>query len=260
MRIFTWQMAEELAQGHMQALGFTDARRAPNGPDGGVDVVAATAAAQVKHLSVPVGAPLVQQLRGAAHRLEHAIFYSKSGYTAAAVRFAREHRVALFAYDDAGDVTAMNAIAVGLEAGAAPTDWAAVAAMKDDQARRELSEPAQRARIFAELTAINAEVMPLVEATNVLSKRRMEEALAAAATPGNDSGPRASDAYLPTMAGVRLMQEHAALWAEAKEATVTRLWELLVTSRRVLADMAAAAELPSPLPDIAAILTSDDPE
>lgn len=104
-------MAEELAEGHMRHLGFTDARRTARGADGGVDVIAADAVAQVKNLNVPVGAPDVQRLRGAAHGERFALFYSGSGYSRAAFEFATAAGVALFEYDATNQVHPVNAAA-----------------------------------------------------------------------------------------------------------------------------------------------------
>jgi hypothetical protein len=111
VRIFTWQMAEELAQGHMQELGFGDSRRTPVGADDGMDVVSGQAIAQVKHQSQPVGSPEIQRLRGAAFHVDHALFYSSSGYTEAAKSFADSRDVSLFAFDAGGDVEPANSAA-----------------------------------------------------------------------------------------------------------------------------------------------------
>ncbi len=114
VRIFTWSMAEELAEGHMRHLGFSDARRTPPGVDGGFDVVASSAVAQVKHHAAPVGAPDVQRLRGAAHDGRTPLFYSSSGYTKAALDYAATARVALFSYDTSTAVRASNEAAAAL--------------------------------------------------------------------------------------------------------------------------------------------------
>ena len=108
VHIFTWRMAEELAEGHMHHLGFVDARRTPAGADGGFDVVSAHAVAQVKHHAATVGAPDVQRLRGAAHDGRAALFYSSSGYSASAVAYADGAGVALFAFDIQAVVTTCN--------------------------------------------------------------------------------------------------------------------------------------------------------
>src|SRR4051794_1283032 len=78
--IGSWQEAEHLAAWHMGTLGFADACLTGAGNDRGIDVLAEQAVAQVKYqTSAPVGAPAVQQLRGAAHGRQWAIFYSLSG-------------------------------------------------------------------------------------------------------------------------------------------------------------------------------------
>lgn len=65
--VSSWQEAEALAGWHMKKLGFDDAKLTPPGVDGGIDVTAEAAVAQVKHYATaPIGAPPVQQLRGAA--------------------------------------------------------------------------------------------------------------------------------------------------------------------------------------------------
>ncbi|GAB3602078.1 restriction endonuclease [Microbacterium aureliae] len=110
--IFTWQMAEELAAAHLRGLGFRDARRTGSGADGGIDVTGSGVAAQVKHLSRPVGGPDVQRLRGAAYRSVSAAFYASSGYTEAAIRAAAATGVALFRFTNSNDVLPVNAEAV----------------------------------------------------------------------------------------------------------------------------------------------------
>jgi hypothetical protein len=93
----------------MRQIGFDDADITTAGADRGVDVVSSRAVAQVKHYATsPVGAPAVQQLRGAAHAYEWHLFYSLSGYTKAAVQFADDASVALFTYDARATVSAAN--------------------------------------------------------------------------------------------------------------------------------------------------------
>lgn len=104
-------MAEELAAEHMRRSGFPDARRTPDGADAGIDVIATRAVAQVKYQAVAVGGPAIQQLRGAAHGIEHALFYASSGYTAAAFAAANATDVALFTFTTANEVIAVNAAA-----------------------------------------------------------------------------------------------------------------------------------------------------
>jgi hypothetical protein len=115
VHIFTWRMAEELAEGHMHHLGFVDARRTPAGTDGGFDVVSGHAVAQVKHHSATVGAPDIQRLRGAAHDGRAALFYSSSGYSTSAVAYADRAGVALFTFDTQAIVTPYNEAAERLQ-------------------------------------------------------------------------------------------------------------------------------------------------
>lgn len=110
-----WRVAEEIALEHMKKLGFGNSRLSGGGKDKGVDVVHPQAVAQVKMQGVPVGAPVVQQLRGARPELEHHLFFSTSGYTAAAEQEAMENGVALFRIDAVGRVTALGSAARGLE-------------------------------------------------------------------------------------------------------------------------------------------------
>lgn len=114
--VLTWQDAETLAAAHMRRYGFEDARSTASGADGGLDVVATFGVAQVKFLSAPVGRPVVQALRGAAHGYEHAFFYALSGYTASAVQFADEAAVALWQFDQFGTVWPINGWAEGVAA------------------------------------------------------------------------------------------------------------------------------------------------
>ncbi|MCY1142666.1 restriction endonuclease [Actinoplanes sp. Pm04-4] len=118
-----WRTAEELARAHMRFLGFDDAELTSSGRDGGLDVVAQGAVAQVKMLALPVGAPPIQQLRGARPLTEQHLFYSTSGYTAAAITAADEIGVALFKIEAESSVQEVNAGAVTLvEASARPAE------------------------------------------------------------------------------------------------------------------------------------------
>ena len=113
--VHSWKVAEELAGWHMKELGFADVALTAAGADGGIDVAADSAAAQVKHYArAPVGAPAVQQLRGAAVGKDWALFYSLSGYTKSAVDYANAATVALFQYDENGLVEPRNDAATHL--------------------------------------------------------------------------------------------------------------------------------------------------
>jgi hypothetical protein len=113
--VHSWQVAEELAGWHMKELGFSDVSLTAAGADGGIDVASPDAGAQVKHYKKsPIGAPTVQQLRGATVGKEWALFYSLSGYTKSAVDYANAATVALFQYDENGVVEPRNNAATHL--------------------------------------------------------------------------------------------------------------------------------------------------
>jgi hypothetical protein len=94
-----WRTLEVAAVGHMRLLGFRNARLTRAGADGGIDVVASKAVAQVKAHRQPVGRPDVQRLKGAAHDVRHAVFFSLAGYTPRALDYAETAGVALFVID-----------------------------------------------------------------------------------------------------------------------------------------------------------------
>lgn len=106
--MYTWQDAEDLAAEHLRKAGFHDARRMPDGPDGGVDVAGTGVIAQVKWWSNPVGISEVQRLRGTAHDSHVAAFYSRAGYTRSAATWAEAASVALFVFDEAGFISPAN--------------------------------------------------------------------------------------------------------------------------------------------------------
>lgn len=113
-----WRTSEEIAAAHMRALGFADAELTGGSRDGGLDVVAGAGVAQVKMQAQPVGAPPVQQLRGTRPQSAHHLFYSTSGYTAAAREAAAEIGVQLFVIGRDGMVSPVGDAAAELaEAG-----------------------------------------------------------------------------------------------------------------------------------------------
>jgi hypothetical protein len=114
--IRTWQDAEFAAVDHMRSLGFTDARVTDAGADGGIDVIARDAMAQVKYYSQPIGVGPVRELRGVADSHHHLLFYASGGYTASARQFADEKEVALFSIQELGHITPLNAAAAELSA------------------------------------------------------------------------------------------------------------------------------------------------
>jgi HJR/Mrr/RecB family endonuclease len=98
--------AEEIAASWMQRMGALSARVTSYTQDGGIDVLSARYVAQVKHQTAAVGAPPVRQLFGVAVSLDRgALFFSRSGFTRAAIQFADATNVALLAYNEmSGDV------------------------------------------------------------------------------------------------------------------------------------------------------------
>lgn len=106
--VTSWQRAEQLAADHMRHLGFAHVHLTVSGVDGGIDVLASGAAAQVKDHTRPAGGPDIQRLVGAAHDIPDRLFYA-TGYTPAAEQAARTTGVALFVFErTAGAVTPAN--------------------------------------------------------------------------------------------------------------------------------------------------------
>lgn len=117
VHITTWQDAERAACEWMKRSGYPDAVLTPAGPDGGVDVRASTALAQVKFEGGPAGLAKVQQFVGAAgkHRATaDLLFFSASGFTRAATKFAEDEGVALFIMGPFGAVSSASQHATNL--------------------------------------------------------------------------------------------------------------------------------------------------
>ena len=111
--------AEQVAAEWMRHLGFGDAQCTGAGTDGGVDVRSQGAVAQVKAQLTPVGRPELQALYGVARSEgRQPLFFSLMSYTTAALTWADEVGMALFRFDHAGLVEAVNAPAEGLLAAA----------------------------------------------------------------------------------------------------------------------------------------------
>ena len=102
--------AEIVAAEWMCWMGFRDSTRTPTGADGGIDVRARDAVAQVKMHAKPIGRPDVQQLYGAA-RGRRALFFSLDTYTDEARSWADEVGMALFRFDLQGEPEAVNSAA-----------------------------------------------------------------------------------------------------------------------------------------------------
>jgi hypothetical protein len=146
--------AEQLAAEWMCHLGFGDARCTPAGTDGGVDVRSQGAVAQVKAQLTPVGRPELQALYGVA-RAEgrQPLFFSLMSYTTAALTWADEVGMALFRFDHAGLVEAVNVAAEALvtaaggPAGLPPAVWPV---RLSDRAGRAAVTRQRRGLFFAE--------------------------------------------------------------------------------------------------------------
>lgn len=143
--------AEFVAAGIMRDhLGFKDARVTTASGDGGVDVVAKQAVAQVKHWGSQVGRPAIQQLYG-ARGIDHSkkmIFFCSGGYSRQAVAYANEVGVALFTFDAAGSFGAVNKSAqdLGLDARRAAERVKKQAELEEAQRRADAeAERAKRA-------------------------------------------------------------------------------------------------------------------
>jgi len=135
-----WKSAEEVAESHLQALGFPDVRRTGSGTDSGIDISGTAVAAQVKMTALPVGRPTVQQLMGASQGAGEAVCYSTSGYTSEAIAYAAETDAALFRITPDGDVVSENERGRRLEHTAHQTphaaQWRSAYAFKDGVVRR----------------------------------------------------------------------------------------------------------------------------
>ncbi|PWD51248.1 hypothetical protein C8046_11875 [Serinibacter arcticus] len=107
------QQAEEMAAHHMRRLGHPDARATPVGPDGGIDVRARSAIAQVKMESTYTGRPALQRLYGARADDRHLQlwFFSATNYTRDALTYADGVGMILLTWDHQGRLTARNAAA-----------------------------------------------------------------------------------------------------------------------------------------------------
>ncbi len=106
--------AEQLAVSWLRRFGHSDARLTRRGPDNGIDVWAKGAVAQVKHWTDKrVGIAEVQRLGGTAMPGQRRYFFSSSGYTESAARWAEapDCPVALFRLRRDGNIMALNHMA-----------------------------------------------------------------------------------------------------------------------------------------------------
>lgn len=103
----TWRDAEVMAGDHMIHLGFKGVVVTQGVGDGGLDVVADSAAAQVKYQAAPTGSPDVQRFFGASQGFSQRLFYA-GAYTPRAVEEAERLGIVLFAFTPAGGVLPVN--------------------------------------------------------------------------------------------------------------------------------------------------------
>ncbi|MGW7615530.1 restriction endonuclease [Streptomyces antimycoticus] len=165
--IRTWQDAELAAVDHMRSLGFADSRVTGAGADGGIDVIAQDAVAQVKHYSQPIGVGPVRELRGVTDAHQHLLFYASGGYTAAARQFADERGVALYSLAELGHITPLNEAATRLSARPASTSgWSQAAAWGRGASTARASQraaelEAQRQTVLRLITRVRAHTSEL---------------------------------------------------------------------------------------------------
>ena len=108
-RIRDWRDAETAAARWLRKAGCRRVSLTGGSADGGIDVITAEWAVQVKHTTKRVGRPAVQQLVGAALTLDRCpALFSTSGFSAPARVYAREHDVALFELDLDGRAYGIN--------------------------------------------------------------------------------------------------------------------------------------------------------
>jgi hypothetical protein len=162
----------------MVRLGFTDSRRTTSGADGGLDVISARAAAQVKHHAAKVGRPPLQNLVGAAPRHEFRIFYATAGYTAAAVTYADAEGMHLFRIAAGGEVVPENAAARALSATAAQRLADPGERRRMDKTRKaEEDHDAHVRELSARAAAVRSAIRPLLRSRSRRVQKRAEKGL-----------------------------------------------------------------------------------
>jgi hypothetical protein len=109
--IRTPHQTELNAERILKSWGFPDAKATTGGADGGIDVRAKYALAQVKFRGSKAGRPEIQNLVGAASGENKALkFFDYKGYSPQAVEYADRMGVGLYVYDQAGAVRPVNAV------------------------------------------------------------------------------------------------------------------------------------------------------
>jgi hypothetical protein len=159
-----FRAAEEYAAEVLRAVGFGDASVTVHGSDGGVDVRASAAVAQVKMEALPTGRPAVQSIFGiAAHERKLAVFFSLAGYTAQAVEWARVAGVACFEFEFDGSVQPITAAARDLLNGSAVAPSEQVQPQQDEAVTTEATEAVRVAAEATEAEAVQVAAAALEE-------------------------------------------------------------------------------------------------
>lgn len=114
--IRTFQDAERNAALKMRSMGFVDADVTTYGADGGIDVRADGALAQVKWSGAAVTRDELQKLFGArgCSFTQQLLFFAASAYSKPAVEYANRHGIAIFVYEPHGGLIARNLVAASL--------------------------------------------------------------------------------------------------------------------------------------------------
>ena len=108
-RIRDWRDAEAAAARWLRRAGCRQVEMTSAGADGGIDVITAEWAVQVKHTNKRVGRPAVQQLVGAALAIGRApVLFSTSGFSKPGLDYADDHDVALLEMDLTGNAIRLN--------------------------------------------------------------------------------------------------------------------------------------------------------
>lgn len=111
--ITTFHEAELNAAALMRSWGFSDAVATTGGADGGIDVSARGALAQVKWKNGSAGRPDLQRLYGARGTSSNKalFFFAASSYTKGAIEYADSVGMSLLIYDPTGQALPANDVA-----------------------------------------------------------------------------------------------------------------------------------------------------
>ena len=104
--------AELIAARWMVYWGYYDAKATPIGPDGGLDVIASRALAQVKYRNVKTSRTEINEFHGSAEGSgKDELYFSRSGYTQNAIERAEDKGIALYVFNDQGIPKPVNGFA-----------------------------------------------------------------------------------------------------------------------------------------------------